>query len=80
MRSIPGWDEFGIAYHETSWGSKDLKDGEKIPNILSDKGTGILSFQYTEPWDVQLPIRIKTMDYNELVSGGLINKGTQVLS
>ncbi len=72
LRSIAGWDEFGIAYHETSWGSKDLKGGEKIPNILSDKGTGILSFQYTEPWDVQLPIRIKSMEYNELVSGGLI--------
>jgi hypothetical protein len=74
LRSIPGWDEFGIAYHETSWGSKDMKDGDLIPNILSDKGTGILSFQYTEPWDVQLPVRSKTMAYNELVSGGLINR------
>ena len=71
FRSIPGWDEFGIAFHETSWGSKDMKDGENLPNILSDRGT-VLSFQYTEPWDVQLPIRIKTMDYGELVSGGLI--------
>jgi hypothetical protein len=74
LRSIPGWDEFGIAFHETSWGSKDLKSGEKIPNILSDKGTGVLSFQYTEPWDVQLPVKIKTMGYAELVSGGLITK------
>jgi hypothetical protein len=74
LRSIPGWDEFGIAYHETSWSGKDVKDGEKIPNILSDKGTGVLSFQYTEPWDVQLPVRTKSMDYNELVSGGLITK------
>ncbi len=74
LRSIPGWDEFGIAYHETSWGSNDLKSGEKIPNILSDKGTGVLSFQYTEPWDVQLPVKTKTMGYSELVSGGLISK------
>lgn len=74
LRSIPGWDEFGIAFHETAWGSRDLKDGNKIPNILSDKGTGILSFQYTEPWDVQLPVRTKTMEYSELVSGGLISK------
>ena len=73
LRSIPGWDEFGIAYHETSWGSKDLKNGEKIPSIVSDRGTGVLSFQYTEPWDVQLPIRMKTMGYKELVSGGLIS-------
>ncbi len=74
LRSIPGWEEFGIAFHETSWGSKDLKDGDRISNILSDKGTGILSFQYTEPWDVQLPVKTKTMDYSELVAGGLINK------
>jgi hypothetical protein len=74
LRSIPGWDEFGIAYHETSWGSKDTKNGEKVPNIISDKGTGVLSFQYTEPWDVQLPIRMKNMSYSELVSGGLISR------
>ncbi len=74
LRSIPGWDEFGFAYHETSWGSLDVKFGEKIPGILSDRGTGILSFQYTEPWDVQLPVKSKTMDYNELVFGGLISR------
>jgi hypothetical protein len=74
LRSIPGWQDFGIAFHETSWGSMDKKDGEKIPNILSDKNTGIRSFQYTEPWDLQLPVRIKTMDYDEIVSGGLISK------
>lgn len=74
LRSIPGWDEFGIVFHETSWGSKDVMFGKKIPNILSDKGTGVVSFQYTEPWDLQLPVRIKTMSYSELVSGGLITK------
>jgi hypothetical protein len=74
LRSIPGWDEFGFAFHETSWGSRDVRGGEKIPTILSDAGSGVLSFQYTEPWDVQLPIRIKTMGYDELVSGGLITR------
>jgi hypothetical protein len=74
LRSIPGWDEFGIAFHETSWGSKDVRDDKKISTILSDRGTRVLSFQYTEPWDVQLPIRTKTMEYGELVSGGLITK------
>lgn len=74
LRSIPGWDDFGFAFHETSWGSKDVKFDKKIPAMLSDKGTGVLSFQYTEPWDLQLPIRVKTMGYNEIVGGGLINK------
>ncbi len=73
LRSIPGWSDFGFAFHETSWGSKDNKDGKKIPDILSDKGTGILSFQYTEPWDVQLPVISRTISYDSIVSGSLIS-------
>ncbi len=68
LRSIPGWNDFGFAFHETSWGSNDMKDGKKIPNILSDRETGVLSFQYTEPWDIQLPISTKTIPYDTLVS------------
>ncbi|NMC38421.1 MAG: hypothetical protein GYA41_08875 [Bacteroidales bacterium] len=68
LRSIPGWSDFGFAFHETSWGSNDIKDGKKIPNILSDRETGVVSFQYTEPWDVQLPISTKTIAYDTLVS------------
>ncbi len=74
LRSIPGWDEFGIAFHETSWGSSDQKDGKKLPNITSDKETGVMSFQYTEPWDIQLPISTKNMSYDTVVSGKMISK------
>jgi hypothetical protein len=74
LRSIPGWNDFSIAFHETAWGSRDMKNGERIPNIISDRGTGVLSFQYTEPWDVQIPVRTKTMGYDELVAGGLITR------
>jgi hypothetical protein len=68
MRSIPGWEDFGFAFHETSWGSSDMKDGVKVPNIVSDRGTGVLSFQYTEPWDVQIPIKSKEIPYDSVVS------------
>jgi hypothetical protein len=68
LMSIPVWRDFGFAFHETSWGSNDMKDGKNIPNILSDRETGVLSFQYTEPWDVQLPISTKTIPYDTLVS------------
>jgi hypothetical protein len=74
LRSIPGWEDFGFVYHETSVGSYDQKDGQKIPNIASDKGTGVLSFQYTEPWDVQLPIKTKTIPYDTIISGRMISK------
>jgi hypothetical protein len=74
LRSIPEWNEFGFAFHETSWGSSDKKDDKKIPNIISDKGTGVLSFQYTEPWDIQLPIKTKDITYDSLVSDKMISK------
>jgi hypothetical protein len=72
LRSIPGWEDFGFAFHETSWNSSDQKDGIKLPDILSDKGTGIMSFQYTEPWDIQLPIKTKIIAYDTLVSQKMI--------
>lgn len=72
LRSIPQWEDFGFAFHETSWNAKDTKDGQKLPNILSDKGTGVLSFQYTEPWDIQLPITRKNIPYDSLVSDKMI--------
>ncbi len=74
LRSIPRWEDFGFAFHETSWGSSDDLNGVKTPTILSDKGTGVLSFQYTEPWDLQLPVRIKTLGYNEIISGGTFSR------
>ncbi len=74
LRSIPGWNDFGIAFHETSWESSDKKEGRKISSLLSDKGTGVLSFQYTEPWDIQLPIKSKTISYDTLVSEKMILK------
>ncbi len=74
LRSISGWSDFGFAFHETSWGRFDQKDGKKIPNIQSDKETGVYSFQYTEPWDIQLPIKRKKMAYATLVSDKIITK------
>lgn len=74
LRSITGWEDFGFAFHETSWGSSDIKDGKRLPSILSDKETGVLSFQYTEPWDIQLPIESKSLAYKTLVSDEMISK------
>jgi hypothetical protein len=45
----------------------------KTPGIISDRGTGVLSFQYTEPWDIQLPIKRKLIPYDSLVSENMIS-------
>ncbi|MES3019273.1 MAG: hypothetical protein V4721_15915 [Bacteroidota bacterium] len=72
LRSINKWEDFGFAYHETSAGTSDTKDGKRIPTIVSDKGTGVLSFQYTEPWDVQLPITTMDIPYDTLISDKIL--------
>jgi hypothetical protein len=77
LRSISHWEDFGFAFHETSWNNQDLKDNRQVPNILSDKSTGVLSFQYTEPWDIQLPIWRKNIAYDTLVSDQMIPKEHQ---
>lgn len=77
LRSIPQWEDFGFGFHETAWNNNDIKNGEKLPNIISDKGTGVLSFQYTEPWDIQLPILRKNIPYDTLVSDIMIPKEHQ---
>lgn len=77
LRSISKWEDFGFAFHETSWNNNDKKDGKSLPNILSDKDTGVLSFQYTEPWDIQLPIFKKNIPYDTLVSNTMVPKAHQ---
>lgn len=72
LRSIRNWEDFGFAFHETAWNNYDVKDGVKVPNIVSDKGTSVLSFQYTEPWDIQLPIASKNMTYAAVVADDFI--------
>ena len=72
LRSISNWEDFGFAFHETSWNSEDEKDAKRLPTIVSDKGTGVFSFQYTEPWDVQLPIESKSISYDSIAKGEMI--------
>jgi len=72
LRSIPNWEDFGFAFHETSWNTQDQKDGNKLSSIISDKETGVSSFQYTEPWDIQLPIKNKNLSYDSILKGNMI--------
>ncbi|HEY5392832.1 MAG TPA: hypothetical protein VIJ57_11990, partial [Hanamia sp.] len=74
LRSIPHWEDFGFAFHETSSNTQDQKDGKKLPTIISDKETGVSSFQYTEPWDIQLPIKNKNLSYDSILKGDIIPK------
>lgn len=72
LRSIKNWEDFGFAYHEISWRAQDKINGKALSNIESDKGTGVFSFQYTEPWDTQLPILKKDIPYDSIISDKMI--------
>jgi hypothetical protein len=73
LYSIKDFKDFGFAFHETSWSSKDEGLNNK-PTIEADKEGGVYSFEYTEPWDIQVPIKDINMQYKDLVSGNAISK------
>lgn len=52
---IEGWADFGIAFHETSHEGRTRLDGRSVSVAEADRTIGVTSFQYTEPWDIQLP-------------------------
>jgi len=71
LHTVKNYQDFGFAFHETDWNSKD-KGLNNIPTIEADKQGGIYSFQYTEPWDIQIPITSKDLNYNEVISSKII--------
>ncbi|MBI5809542.1 MAG: hypothetical protein HZA74_14210 [Ignavibacteriales bacterium] len=69
LHTIRNYEDFGFAFHETNWNSKD-KNFYNKPTIQADKSAGVYSFQYTEPWDIQIPIK-KT---DSLYEKGIVNQ------
>ncbi len=67
LHSIKGWEDFGFAFHETDWRAKDAGAKGKS-TIEADRDAGVYSFQYTEPWDIQIPIKNLNADYDEVIS------------
>jgi hypothetical protein len=72
--SIKDYKDFGFAFHETSWPSKDGGLNNE-PTITADKTGGVYSLEYTEPWDLQVPIEDINMKYKDLVTDKTIFKG-----
>lgn len=73
LYTIKDYQDFGIAFHETDWKAKD-RGFNNESTIKADKNAGVYSFQYTEPWDVQIPIAGTDLSYNEIVSDRVISQ------
>lgn len=71
LYTIKNFKDFSFAFNETSWNSKDNGLNNE-PTIKADKQGGVYSFQYTEPWDIQIPITNRNMKYDEVISDKII--------
>ncbi len=71
LYTIKNFNDFGFAFNETDWNAKD-RGLNNEPTIESDKQGGVYSFQYTEPWDIQIPITNRNMNYKDVVSDKVI--------
>ncbi|MBP1691582.1 MAG: hypothetical protein H6Q32_934, partial [Bacteroidetes bacterium] len=55
VNEVEAWEDFGFAVHETHRGTRTMFEGTSLPVETVDRRIGVLSFQYTEPWDIQIP-------------------------
>jgi len=56
VNEVEAWEDFGFAVHETHRGTHTVFGGVSLPVETVDRRIGVLSFQYTEPWDIQIPV------------------------
>lgn len=63
VNEVVGWQDFGFAIHETQSSAKTLLDGKPLSIAEADRAIGVASFQYTEPWDIQIPVDPSHLSY-----------------
>ncbi len=66
LYKIKGWNDFGFAYHETDWGTKDRGLTPPRSTIAADSLAHVFSFQYTDPWEIELPITKRDSTYSQV--------------
>jgi hypothetical protein len=57
LHPIRGWQDFGFSFHETNTGSMDRGVQPPATAFQAGRKAGVLAFQYTEPWEEEIPIR-----------------------
>jgi hypothetical protein len=66
LLEIKGWKDFGFAFHETDWQAKDNGQKTPISTIEAGKLANILTFQYTDPWEEEIPIPKLDLTYEQV--------------
>jgi hypothetical protein len=65
VNEVEAWEDFGFALHETHRGTRTTYQGVSTPVEAVDRKLGVLSFQYTEPWDIQVPVDSGPLSYGD---------------
>jgi len=71
---IKGWQDFGFAFHETDVHSLDHGFHPPISSIAAGKRASVLTFQYTEPWEEEIPISQLDLTYGEVTGASVITE------
>jgi hypothetical protein len=69
---IPGWEDFGFAFHELHIQSMDSGLTPPVSCVEAGKKAGVLTFQYTEPWEEEIPIHRLDLTYAQVTAGRAI--------
>ncbi len=72
LHEIDGWKDFGFAYHETDWGTRDRGLNPPRSTIAADSLAHVFSFQYTDPWEVEIPITEQDSTYAQVTDSETI--------
>jgi hypothetical protein len=66
LLEIRDWQDFGFAFHETNFHSKDRGLKTPLSAIEAGKVANVLTFQYTEPWEEEIPIGKLNLTYEQI--------------
>jgi hypothetical protein len=71
---IKNWEDFGFAFHELHWQTKDNGLTPPLSTIEAGKLAEILTFQYTEPWEEEIPIERLDLTYEQVAGNETISE------
>ena len=66
VNEVDRWQDFGFAIHETHRDTRTIIDGASVRVAEADRRIGVASFQYTEPWDIQIPVSPAGLVYDSV--------------
>jgi len=73
LLKIKGWKDFGFAFHETDWKSRDNGLKPPVSTIEAGKIADVLTFQYTDPWEQEIPISKPDLTYDQVTGKEIIS-------